>query len=136
MGWTVIFSVLTLGAETVLTCYCGGGASTDVYWVLSDDRSVLTFSGESTIINLGFYANYPFRSHHGYNGVGWRAAVYLKPIPFSDDVPVSVVYEDGVTTTGEAFFFSVKEEDGPLNWYWAGGRFMRSPMENMTVSLR
>ena len=110
-GWTVIFSVLTLGAQTVLTGPCGGGGGRRVYWVLSDDRSVLTFSGDDTIINLGWYARYPFQSYHGYNGVGDRAAMLFNPIPFSDDVPVSVVYEDGVKSTGEAFFFSQKGEN-------------------------
>ncbi|MBD5266589.1 MAG: leucine-rich repeat domain-containing protein, partial [Bacteroides sp.] len=115
-GWMTIFSVLTLGAETALTGSCGNGTYGDVSWVLSDDRSVLTFSGEGAIINLGPYAGYPFSTYHGYNGVGWRAAIYLNPIPFSDDVPVSVVYEDGVKSTGGFFFLSVVEEGEFFLW--------------------
>ncbi|MCM1332746.1 MAG: leucine-rich repeat domain-containing protein [Bacteroides sp.] len=99
--------------EPYTTAWCGKGAAwNDVHWEMSDDHGTLTFSGEGAIMDCAPYSNYPYRSYHGYNQIIEEVGPFKFPcyIPFVDDVPVSVCYEDGVTSTGDGFFFSVREE--------------------------
>lgn len=68
-------------------------------------QMVLTFSGDGNIMNCGPDVH-PFYSHSGYNGFYSLKFTYHIPLPYSTEYEISVVYEDGVTSTGRYFFYS------------------------------